>query len=96
MFRSEKLQVLSGLRLLLKFTNLYNKNGVCIRSARIPNFFVFCMVLMPAFLFVLLLMWISVEEKFGFQYIIAYISLAMRTDLIVSTVDQLQEHVEKS
>lgn len=114
--KDKDIEVLSGLRSIFKFTNLYNKNGVYIKfnkygdSFKIPDFIWFSLILLPPLYFVLLLIWASIDENFDLrlistslaaifaiiQAIIAYISLAMKTDSIISTFDHLQEVVEKS
>lgn len=105
-----KVEVLSGLRLILKLTNLYNKHGVYIGSVKIPNILVFFLVMLPVIWHAFLLLWAVVDEKFDLKLIsnslavtigniqttLAYVSLAMETDLVISTVDHLQEVVEKS
>lgn len=105
-----KIEVLSGLRLLLKLTNLYNKNGVYIGSVHIRDFYVFSMISLPPIFYTLLIIWDVIEEEFDLQstsnslatviavlqVTIAYISLAMKTDSMKSTVDDLQELVDQS
>lgn len=112
----KKIEVLSELKWILKLTNLYSKNGVCIEYNRngdlikVPDFIVFCLILLPIFYLALLSIWTIIDEKFELKLIsttlacviattqvaTAYISLAMKTNSIVSTIDNLQEVVEKS
>lgn len=116
MSNEKKIEVLSSLLVILKLTNLYNKNGVSFKfnrisdSVKIPNFCLFCLISLPTLYLSSLFVWIIFEEKFDLKLIstsvavligtsqitIAYISLAMKTDLVVSTVDHLQEVVGKS
>lgn len=114
MSKNKEIEVLSGLRLIFKLGNLYNKNGVSIKynkkSIKIPDFLVFCVILLPVPYYVTLMNWIVIREKFNLKLVstnvantigilqvtIAYISLVMKTDSIMSTVDHLQEVVEKS
>lgn len=150
MAEKKKFDVLSGLRLLFKFTNLYNKGGVLFKynkygdSVKIPNFLVFCLIVSPSFYSASLYFWVFVESKFNLeltsvsvawgigasqvysmilqtliitlnsltkpsfiflnlflsnfatQMALAFISLAMKTDLIKSTIDHLQKVVETS
>lgn len=105
-----EIKVLSDLRLVLKLTNLYNKNGVFIGSIKIPDFLVFCLICLPTAYLVALLVWAVVEENFNLtlistslaaaiahiQIAVAFISLCMKNKLIMSTVDHLQDVVEKS
>lgn len=111
-----QIKVFSGIRLLLKLTNLYNKNGVRIKynkmgdSVKIPDYLLFCLILLPTLYYVSLLIWVVIEEKFNLklisyslatvictlQVILAYISLAIKTDLVILTIDHLQEAVQKS
>lgn len=79
-------------------------------SVKIPDSFVFCIISFPTFWYAFLLFWAIIEERFNLQLVstsltgaiaalqtsIIYLALAMRTDLIISTVDNLQEAVEKS
>lgn len=116
MSKEKKIEILTGLRLILKITNLYNKNGLYIKynkngdSVKIPNFVVFCLIFLQSFYMLTLLIWGVIEKKFDLELIsislavaigliytaISYISLALKTDSIISTVDHLQEVVEKS
>lgn len=110
MCTNNKIEVLSRLRLLLKLTNLCNRNGVHIGSVKIPDFFVFSLISSSLFYISLLLFWIAIEKNLnlklvsinvaatiGFtQMAITYISLAAKSNLIVSTVDYLQKVVERS
>lgn len=116
MAERKKFDVLSGLRLIFKFTNLYNKNGFHIKynkygdSVKIPDFCVFCLIVLPSFYSALLYMWAFVESNFDLeltsvsvawaigatQMALTFIWLAMKNDLIVSTVDHLQKVVETS
>lgn len=105
-----KVEVLSDLRYILKLTNLYNKYGVYIGSVRIPDSVIFFMISLPSSYMCLLFFWAAVEEHFDMEKIsgslactigmlqptIAYISLAVKTDLVISTIDHLQQVVEKS
>lgn len=112
----EKIEVLSGLRLILKLTNLYNKYGVHIKynknadSAEIPEFIVFSLISVPTFVLTSLLIWAAIEQKFdikllsvGLAAIIGYsqttsvfLSLAIKNDSVISTIDHLQETFERS
>lgn len=116
MLESRKIEVLGGLRLLLKWTNLYNKNGVCIKyskngdSVKIPDSIAFCSISLPTIYYASLLIWAVIDTRFDFNSIstglataiavlqstLAYISLAMKTDSIVSIVEHLQRVVVKS
>lgn len=105
-----QVEVLSGIRLILKLTNLYNKNGVYIGSIKIPDFIISAMISLLSSYMTLLYFWAAVEEHFDMEIIsgslactlgmlqttIAYISLATKTYLVISTIDHLQEVVEKS
>lgn len=86
----------------------YNRNG---DSVKIPDFIAFFFIVLPELFYGLLLIWAIIEEKFDLilvgstsfsavialvQVTTAYISLATKTDSIVSIVDQLQEVVEQS
>lgn len=114
--KNKQIEVLSGLRLLLKLTNLYNKKGVYFKynkkgdSVKIPDFYVFCLISFPTFQFALFFIWFVIEEKFNLkmtalslacaistiQTTISYISLAMKTDLIGSCIDHLEESAKES
>lgn len=110
MSTNDKIEVLSSSRLLLRLMSLYNKIGVCIGSVKIPDFFVYCVLSLPTFTLALLNVWIALEENFelkmistslsgvigSLRWLITYILLAMKADSIVSTIDSLQEVVEKS
>lgn len=110
MWKKTQIKVLSDLRLILKLTNLYNKNGVHIGSYKIPDFFVFCLICLPSLYVAALLIWSVIEENFNLtlismslaaaighiQIAVAYMSLCMKSELIAITVDHLQDVVEKS
>lgn len=116
MLKNNNIEVFSGLRWILKVTNLYNKNGVFFKynkrgdSAKIPDFLIFCLVSLPTSYLVLLLIWFDFDERFNMQVIAfrlaatisytqkiaSYISFAAKTDLIKSTIDHLQDCVNKS
>lgn len=107
MWKNNKIEVLSGIRWMFRLTNLYNKIG---DSVGMPDIFIFFMICLPTFYYVLLCVWVVIEEKFNLKMIstnlanaicvsqvtIAYISMATKTGLITSTIDHLQEFVEKS
>lgn len=110
MWKETQIKVLGDLRLVLKLTNLYNKNGVFISSIKIPDFFVFCLICLPTTYLATLLIWAVVEENFNLTLIstslaaaiahiqigVAFISLCIKNKLTISTVDHLQDVVEKS
>lgn len=110
MWTNSKIEVLSSLRLLFKILNLYNKDSIYIGSVKIPDFFVFCLIALPTFHLCSLCLWIAIEKNFDLkltsaslagsiahlQITSSYISLAMKTDLIVSTIDYLQDAVVRS
>lgn len=110
MWTNNRIEVLSSLRVLLKLMNLYNKNGVHIGSVKIPDLLVFCLVAFPTFHLWSLYVWIVIEENFDLnivsfsldgvigqsQITLSFILLAINTDLIASTIDDLQEFVAKS
>lgn len=109
MTKTQPIEVLSGLRFLLKWTNLYNKNGLHFYSVKLPDTLVYCLVPIPSFYLSLLFVWPVIEGKFNLkllssslafaignlQLAFAYISLASKTASIASTLDQLQEIVQK-
>lgn len=82
----------------------YNKNPF-----KIPDSYVICLISLPAVYLASLYLWFVLDEKFnlktistslGFaigllQMTLAYISLALKTDLIISTIDHLQEFTGK-
>lgn len=116
MLKSNKVEVLSALRLTLKFTNLFNRNGVHIKynksggSIKISDIFIFFLILLPPSYFVSLLMWAAFDQNFELKLIsgglcaaicslqaaVPYISLAMKTDSMITTIDHLQKVVAKS
>lgn len=116
MVNEKEIEVLSGLRILLKLSNLYNKNGVYFKynkngdSVKIPDFFLFCLILLPTLYTASLFLWFVIDEKFNLtitsnslvlaianiQMAISFISMAMKSDLVRTTVDHLQEAVERS
>lgn len=75
MLKNTKIEVLSGLGFILKFTNLHNKNGVYIKynknsdSVKIPDRLIFCLVSLPTLLYTSLFIWIVIEEKFDLKLI---------------------------
>lgn len=111
-----RIEVLSGLRFILKYTNLYNKNGAHFKynksgdSIKVPDFLLFCLILLPTSYMVSLFVWFVIDEDFkltvilnslalviaNIQMAISFVSMAMKTDLIIATVNRLQEVVEKS
>lgn len=116
MLRKKQIQVLCDLRLILKFTNLYNKNGFYLKYSKrfdpikIPNCSWLCLFLLSNVWTISLFIWFAIEKKFDLkvisislataigvtQTIISHIFLARKTDLIISTIDHLQEFMEKS
>lgn len=75
MLEANKIDVLSGLRFILKCTNIYNKNGVHIKynkngdSIKIPDFLVFCVILFPTIYYNSLLFWAAIDAEFDFKAI---------------------------
>lgn len=75
MLNKTKNEVLGGLRLVLKLTNLYNKSGVHLKynkkgdSIKIPDFVIFGLILSPTFYMLSSLLWIVIEEKFDLKLI---------------------------
>lgn len=110
MVNNNHIKVLKGCRLILKFTNLYNKNGVCIGSIKIPNFLCFCLIMLPVILLFVVQTWYCFDENFnlnstsntlamviaGVQMALVYISLSIKSDFISKTVNYLQNIVKKS
>lgn len=106
----EQFQVLSDCRLVLKLTNLYNKTGIYFVSFKIPSFLISCIILLPLVFLLLSNVWFCYDEKFNLeststsfavmlgllQTILNYVSLLMKKDLIVITVDYLQKIVATS
>lgn len=103
-----KFHVLNSSRLLLKYLNLYNKNNVHIGHVRVPDIFIFSLISLPTFYFIALIIWFCIDENFnlnaisislaaavGFiQITFVYIWLAVKKNLIISTIHHLQDVVE--
>lgn len=110
MLKGNQFEVLGAIRMLLKLTNLYNKNNIYLGSIPIPDFPIFVLISIPSFYFAMLLIWrcidvefdielmsISFSDFFGFsQMTVVYISLAVKKYMIITTVDHLQELVQES
>lgn len=75
MWKMNKIEVLSGIRPILKLSNLYNKNGVTFKynkkggSVKIPNFLIFSLITLPTIYLFSLAIWIVIEEKFNLKLI---------------------------
>lgn len=105
-----KFTVLDGCRLALKYTNLYNKKDLQIFGRRIPNFLIHTFILIPMIYTNFLQMWFCIDEKFNLKSIsstlgnlmslthmsLIYVSLAVKSNLIIETLDNLQDLVDKS
>lgn len=105
-----RIEVLGGCRLPLKLTNLYNKNGVHIGSLKIPNFFIFIFISLPAIYTAPLQIWYCFDEGFNLrttsntllsiialiQTGLVYFWLTVKSELMIETIDHLQNIVNKS
>lgn len=106
-----KFRVLDGCRLALKLSNLYNQNGVYIRTFKIPNVVISTLILLPTMYYIASLeFWFCIDERFNMKSIsstlcnmiaiiqmaFVYFSLAMKSDLIIETMNHLQDVVDKS
>lgn len=103
-------EVFSGCRLILKLTCLFNKNDLYIGCLKIPSILIYCCILLPTFYSAMMEIWFCFDEKFDFdttsitiamaigyvQMMLVYISLVIKTDLIVESIDHLKDVVEKS
>lgn len=108
MAKIKEFPVLNSFRLLLKYLNLYNKDSVHIGNVRVPDIFIFCLISLPTFYFITLIIWFCIDEHFnmneisislaaavGFlQITLVYIWLTAKKDLLISTIDHLQDFVE--
>lgn len=106
----KRLEVLGGCKLPLKLTNLYNKNGVHIGALKIPKFLIFILISLPTIYIAPLQIWYCFDERFNLKAtsntllsIVAlihmgfvYLWLTMKSELIVETIDHLQDVVNKS
>lgn len=76
MWTNDEIEDLSSLRLLLKFMNLYNENGVYIRSVRIADFIVFFVVSLSTLHMAVLAFGFSSREKFDLKFVSASLPAA--------------------
>lgn len=91
MFPKSKIEVLSGLRWILKVTNLYNKNGVRFKynkngdSIELPDAFVFCVIAFPTFYLGLLTMWLVIEKNFDLKLISTCLTGTIALSVVTSS-----------
>lgn len=83
MLKNKKFEVFGGLRLLLKWTNLYNKNDVYMKynkmggSIKIPDLIVFCLISFPTFYYASLMIWAAADKKFDLNVISTSLAAAI-------------------
>lgn len=107
---NQPIEVLSKCRFILKWTHLYNPNGVRIGSTKIPDLLVFSLLALQFTETGALYLWHCFDDNFNkesvsgtlpyvigtTQMTLVYLSLAMRNRIIVQAIDNLQEAVTKS
>lgn len=107
---NKQFEVLSGCRFVLKLANLYDKNGVNIRASKVINFLICILIVSPSIYVSTLYFWLCYDEMFDLRTVsttlssgigvlqmgFVYISLAVKTDSIKKTVDDLQDLINRS
>lgn len=103
-------EVLKGLKLMLKALSLYDINGLCIGRIRIPNPIIILFISSTLILHFGLTIWFCIEFELNLKIIsgavsiasgtlqvqLIYIYLASYGDLVPNTVDELQKLVQRS
>lgn len=109
LYKFPKMKVLKLFEKLSFFANLCNKNGIYVSGVRIPNWLIdtillspmtICTIQMIVFCFVhgttLVSISVAVYLSLGiFSIVSMYICFAIKNDLLIITIDHLQETVEQ-
>ena len=104
------IRVLSTSRYILKLSNLYNKDGIFIGTYKIPNFVCPVVMVIIKVTYASLELWLCIDESFDLslvspalvyccstiQSLLIYTSLFLQRDLVMSTIDNLQNTVTRS
>lgn len=107
---TQPIEVLSKCRFILKWTHLYNPNGVRIGSTKTPDLLIACLLVLQFVETAVMYLLYCIDEGFSIEsvsgtlpYVIGtsqislvYMSLAMKNRLIVQAIDGLQAAVTKS
>lgn len=107
---NQPIKVFSASRYILKLTNLYNKNGIYIRSHQIPNFTFAALILCFSTVFVIFQLSFCIDVKFDLnimssplvyclatiQSILIFASFLVKRDLMISAIDDLEATVTRS
>lgn len=107
---AKKMEILVTCQSLLKFLNLCNRNDVYIRDVKIPNAIFYCVYIVPMVYEIIMIFWFVVETDMEMQrksnvmcvaiailqVLLTYISMIKSNNFTISTIDHMQEIVNKS